>query len=72
MTELHKRHFPKPVSVGILHVGLERGVLSEKLPGLDCVSTGPNALNVHSTQEKMEIASMNRFWNFLLDLLKAL
>ena len=72
MRQLYMSRYEKSPTVAILHVGLECGVLSEKLPGLDCVSTGPNSPNVHSTQEKMEIASMNRFWHFLLDLLKAL
>ncbi len=61
----------EPVVVAI-HAGLECGLLSEKLPGLDCVSIGPNMKDIHTSSEKLEIASTKRTWEFLLEVLKAL
>ena len=72
MIQIYERCFQKSPEVKMLHVGLECCVLSEKLPGLDCVSTGPTALNVHSSRERLDIASMERIWHFLLELLKEL
>lgn len=66
-----ERNGTSPI-VRVVHAGLECGVLSEKLPGLDCVSMGPNALEIHTTRERLEIASTERTWNFLLDILKNL
>ena len=55
-----------------IHAGLECGLLSEKLPGLDCVSIGPNMQDIHTSREKLNIASTERTWEFLLEILKAL
>ena len=41
-----------------------------KLPGLDCVSIGPNLLDIHTPRERMEIASVQRVWRFVLEVLK--
>ena len=51
---------------------LECGLLSEKLPGLDCVSIGPNMQDIHTSREKLHIASTERTWQFLLEILKNL
>ena len=58
--------------VRVVHAGLECGVLGEKIPGLDCVSMGPNAMEIHTSRERLEIASAERTWNFLLEILKTL
>jgi dipeptidase D len=55
-----------------IHAGLECGLLSEKLPGLDCVSIGPDMHDIHTSREKLEIDSTRRTWEFLLEVLKAL
>ena len=52
--------------------GLECGLLGDKLPGLDCVSIGPQMHDIHTSREKLEIASTKRTWDFLLEVLKAL
>ena len=72
MLQVYEKMFGKRPAVSVVHVGLECGALSQKLPGLDCVSVGPTCPNVHTTQEKMEIASVGRMWNFLLEVLKVL
>ena len=55
-----------------IHAGLECGLLGEKLPGLDCVSIGPQMYDIHTSRERLDIASTERTWNFLLEILKNL
>jgi dipeptidase D len=47
-------------------------MFSDKLPGLECVSIGPQMHDIHTSRERLEIASTERTWNFLLETLKAL
>jgi len=61
----------KPV-VRSIHAGLECGLFLEKFPGLDMVSFGPTLRGVHSPDEKIEIASVLKFWNYLTRLLPEL
>ena len=72
MVRAYKEMFGKSPEVVAIHAGLECGLLSEKLPGLDCVSIGPNMHDIHTSREKLEIASTKRTWEFLLAVLKAL
>jgi len=72
MVSLYKDMFGKDPQVVAIHAGLECGLLSEKLPGLDCVSIGPDMHDIHTSREKLEIASTRRTWQFLLAILKAL
>lgn len=61
----------KPV-VEAIHAGLECGLFSGKLPGLDCVSFGPDMQDIHTTRERLNIASAARTWNYLLAVLEQL
>lgn len=72
MVQVYTRMFGKAPKVMAIHAGLECGVLGEKLPGLDCVSIGPQMHNIHTSREKLEIASTERTWRFLLEVLKSL
>lgn len=58
----------KPVVSGI-HAGLECGIFHGMAPELDMVSFGPTLLHVHTPEEKMEIGSVLRTWNYLLKIL---
>lgn len=64
--------FGKEPEVVAIHAGLECGLLGEKVPGLDCVSMGPQMHDIHTSREKLDIASTERTWKFLLEVLKAL
>ncbi len=57
-------------SIEVTHGGLECGVLSKKIPGLDCVSFGPNIPDIHTPRERMEVASVQRVWKLLLEVLR--
>ncbi len=61
----------KPIITAI-HAGLECGILSEKLPGADMVSIGPTMKNVHTPEERLDIKSTARVWEYLLRVLKML
>jgi len=72
MVKTYTDMFGKEPKVVAIHAGLECGLLSEKLPGLDCVSIGPQMHDIHTSREKLEILSTERTWKFLLEVLKAL
>jgi dipeptidase D len=72
MVKIYTEMFEKAPEVVAIHAGLECGLLSEKLPGLDCVSIGPEMHDIHTSREKLGIASTERTWNFLLEVLKNL
>ena len=72
MIDTFTRMYDKKPEVVAIHAGLECGLLSEKLPGLDCVSIGPDMQDIHTSREKLSIDSTRRTWEFLLEVLKAL
>jgi dipeptidase D len=52
------------------HGGLECGLFMEKIPGLDCVSLGPNMEEVHSVRERLNISSTERLYNIVCNFLE--
>ena len=62
----------KTPKIEAIHAGLECGLFAGQLPGLDCVSFGPDLVDIHTTREKMSISSVQRTWRFLLGALEAL
>ena len=58
--------------VEAIHAGLECGLFSDKMPGLDCVSFGPDIHDIHTPRERLPIDSVQRTWDYLLAVLKAL
>ncbi len=61
-----------PARVTVIHAGLECGIIGDKLPGLDMISFGPAIEEAHTPQERLNCASVEEFWNFLVKLLGAL
>ena len=57
--------FKKEPQLLAIHAGLECGLLTEKYPGLDMVSFGPNLFDVHSPKEKVDVPSTQRIWGLL-------
>ena len=60
-------HDPK---VEAIHAGVECGLFAGKLPGLDCVSFGPDLTEIHTCRERMHIASVQRVWRYTLEVLR--
>ena len=72
MVKTYRQMFDKDPQVVAIHAGLECGLLSEKIPNLDCVSIGPDMQDIHTSRERLHIASTKRTWDFLLEVLKNL
>ncbi|HSP90104.1 MAG TPA: aminoacyl-histidine dipeptidase [Vicinamibacterales bacterium] len=62
--------YGKEPEVKAVHAGLECGIIGEKYPGMDMVSFGPTLEGVHSPDEKIFIDTVEKYWEFLLALLK--
>lgn len=70
MIAQYREMFGKEPKVEVIHAGLECGLLSAKLPGLDCVSFGPDLTDIHTTSERMHIASVGRMYEYLRALIE--
>lgn len=68
--DTYKDVFGKEMVVTAIHAGLECGLFCGKIKGLDCVSFGPDILDIHTPQEKLSIESSARMWEYLLEVLK--
>lgn len=72
MVSVFERLYGKTPEVVTVHAGLECGLFLGKRPDLDCVSFGPDVTDVHSTDEKLSVASVERTYDYLLEILKEL
>ncbi len=70
MAECYRDLFQEEPKIQAIHAGLECGLLSGKLPGLDCISFGPNNYDIHTPQERLSISSTERVWNLILEFLR--
>ena len=70
LVECYKDQYGKEPKVEAIHAGVECGMFVGKIPGLDCVSIGPDLRNVHTFNERMYIGSVQRTWKLLLEVLK--
>jgi dipeptidase D len=66
----YKQLFGKQPVVRGIHAGLECGLFSGKLPGLDCVSVGPDLDEIHTFRERLHIASTARLWAMVVEVLR--
>ena len=72
MVSVYQQMFGQQPQVLAIHAGLECGLLCEKIDGLDCVSVGPQMHDIHTSRERLDIASTERTWKFLLKVLESL
>lgn len=70
--DAYKRLFDTEPKVRAIHAGLECGLFLEKYPDLEMVSFGPTLRGVHSPDERLEIATVPKFWSLLAEVLKTL
>ena len=70
MSECYRDVYGEEPKVDVVHAGLECGIFLEKMPDMLAVSFGPNILDIHTTNEKLDIKSVQRTWNYLLYVLK--
>ena len=70
--QVYQRLFNEEAKVMAVHAGLECGVLASRIPGLDCISFGPNIRGNHAPGEHVEIASVEKSFRLLTELLAEL
>jgi dipeptidase D len=70
MAALYEKNFKTAPKVGACHAGLECGILGAHFPVMDMISFGPTIHGAHSPDEKVQISSVQKFWAYLLDVLK--
>lgn len=70
MKEAYRRLYGTEPEVTAIHAGLECGLFLGKKPELDCVSYGPDMKDIHTTEEKLSISSVQRVWEYTLEVLK--
>jgi dipeptidase D len=68
---VHRELHGREPAVKAIHAGLECGIIGEKYPGMDMISFGPTLEGVHSPDERIHIASVGRFYDYLLALLRS-
>lgn len=66
----YEKMFGKEPEVTAIHAGLETGIIKEKFPTMDMISFGPTIKGAHSPDERVQISSVEKFFNLLLELLK--
>lgn len=62
---VHKKVFGEPAKLIAMHAGLECGVIGEKYPGMQMASFGPTIVGPHSPNERVQISTVESFWNYL-------
>ena len=72
MVEVFEAQYGRKPVVEAIHAGLECGIFSDRLPGLDAVSFGPQMHDIHTSRERLDIASTARTWEYLVAVLERL
>ena len=72
MVETYKREFGEEARVVIIHAGLECGIIGSKYPGMEMIAFGPTIKHPHSPDERVEIASVAKTYQYVQAILKAL
>lgn len=72
MVEVYRQQYGKEPVVEAIHAGLECGIFSDRLSGLDAVSFGPQMHDIHTSRERLDLASTERTWNYLIEILARL
>ncbi|WP_312423469.1 aminoacyl-histidine dipeptidase [Anaerospora hongkongensis] len=67
---VYEKMYGKKPHITAIHAGLECGLFTEKFDGMDAISFGPNLYDVHTPNEHMSISSVQRTWEYLLEVLK--
>lgn len=72
MIEVFREQYGREPVVEAIHAGLECGIFSDRLPGLDAVSFGPQMHDIHTSRERLDLGSTERTWNYLVEILARL
>ena len=69
--EIFKKTTGREPTVCVIHGGLECGLISSKVPGIDCISVGPDMEEIHTPAERLNIPSTRRIYDYVKALLEA-
>jgi dipeptidase D len=70
LIDIYEKQNGKKPDVVACHAGLECGILGSNYPGMDMISFGPTIKGAHSPDERASVSSSQKYWKFLLDILK--
>lgn len=70
MKDVYKNLYKKEPEVKAIHAGLECGIIKEKYPQMDMISFGPTIMGAHSPDEKVQISTVQKFYDLLVEVLK--
>ena len=72
MKDIYTKKFGNAPRIVTIHAGLECGIIGRNYPGMDMISFGPTIEHPHSPDERVNIATVQKYYDFLLETLKAL
>lgn len=70
MVEVFTQQYGYAPKIEAIHAGVECGLFADKLPGLDCVSYGPELKEIHTCRERMSLSSVQRVWAMTVEVLR--
>lgn len=70
MAQTYRDLFNEEPQIQAIHAGLECGIFSGKIEGLDCISFGPANFDIHTPKERLSISSTEKVWNLIIEFLK--
>lgn len=72
MKKVYIDMYGKEPIIEAIHAGIECGIIASKIPGLECVSIGPDIQDIHTPTERISISSVKRTWEYIIEVLKHL
>jgi dipeptidase D len=72
MCAVYRDMYGKDATVVTIHAGLECGIFSDNIEGLDCLSIGPDNHDIHTPDERLSLSSFDRVYEYVLKVLKNL
>ena len=69
MCDVYREMYGKDATVVTIHAGLECGIFSDKIDGLDCVSIGPDNRDIHTPDERLSLSSFDRVFEYIINVL---
>lgn len=71
MKDVYVKTFNREPHVNAIHAGLECGIIGEACPGMKMISFGPDIRGAHSPDERVDIGSVERVWQYFLNIIEA-
>lgn len=72
LIDIFKKQYNREPVVTAIHAGLECGIISEKMEGIDIVSIGPDMADIHTPKERLCISSTKRLYDYVVAVLEAI